>query len=83
MVVSMYDAEQIEYFTKLFDEVKLINLDTPYETDGMEGRGLWTHVDKQSRSVGFHQEVKAGKQCFYTYSLQMDWNGDILSCCHT
>ena len=45
MVVSMYDEpEQIEYFTKLFED---------------------------------------GKQCFYMhYSLQMDWNGDILSCCH-
>ena len=33
--------------------------------------------------LDFNKEVKVGKQCFYMhYSLQMDWNGDILSCCH-
>jgi len=85
MVVSMYDGpEQIEYFTKLFD-------DSEIDKSRYALRDRWYGEDEEyglilTNRVGmldFNKEVKVGKQCFYMhYSLQMDWNGDILSCCH-
>ena len=85
MVVSMYDGpEQIEYFTKLFNESKIDESrytlrDRWYGEDEDYGLMLTNRVGL----LDFNKEVKVGKQCFYMhYSLQMDWNGDILSCCH-
>jgi len=85
IVVSMYDGpEQIEHFNNLFsksgiDEDLYILRDRWYGEDEEYGLILTNRVG----SLDFNKKVKVGKQCFYMhYSLQMDWNGDILSCCH-
>ena len=83
MVVSMYDGpEQIEYFTKLFDNSEIdksryVLRDRWYGEDEEYGLILTNRVG----SLDFNKKVKVGKQCFYMhYSLQIDWNGDILFC---
>ena len=83
MVVSMYDGpEQIEYFTKLFD-------DSEIDKSRYALRDRWYKEDEEYGLVltnragifGWNKNMGVGKQCFYMhYSLQIDWNGDIFLC---
>jgi radical SAM protein with 4Fe4S-binding SPASM domain len=83
MVVSMYDGpEQIDYFTKLFDGSEIdksqyVLRDRWYGED--EEYGLI--LTNRAGIFGWNKNMGVGKQCFYMhYSLQIDWNGDILFC---
>ena len=83
MVVSMYDGpEQIEYFTKLFDDSgidnsKYILRDRWYKED--EEYGLI--LTNRAGTFSWNKKMGMNKQCFYMhYSLQIDWNGDVLFC---
>ena len=85
MVISMYDGpEQVEYFTSLFDESsidksKYILRDRWYGED--EEYGLI--LTNRAGFFDWNKNIGIGKQCFYMhYSMQIDWNGDVLSCCH-
>ena len=83
MVVSMYDGpEQIDYFTKLFDGSEIdksqyVLRDRWYKED--EEYGLI--LTNRAGTFGWNKNMGVGKQCFYMhYSLQIDWNGDVLFC---
>jgi len=85
MVISMYDGpEQVEYFTSLFDESsidksKYILRDRWYGEN--EEYGLI--LTNRAGFFDWNKNIGIGKQCFYMhYSMQIDWNGDVLSCCH-
>jgi radical SAM protein with 4Fe4S-binding SPASM domain len=83
MVVSMYDGpEQLEFFTKLFDDSgidnsKYILRDRWYKED--EEYGLI--LTNRAGTFSWNKRMGMNKQCFYMhYSLQIDWNGDVLFC---
>lgn len=85
MIISMYDGpEQVEYFTSLFDESsidksKYILRDRWYGEN--EEYGLI--LTNRAGFFDWNKNIGIGKQCFYMhYSMQIDWNGDVLSCCH-
>jgi len=84
MVVSLYDGpEQIEKFEKLFSSVNI-------HPSQYSLRNRWFNEDEEyglmltNRGGVIKQgkKVDISKGCNYTfYSLQIDWNGDILLCC--
>ena len=83
MVVSMYDGpEQIEYFTKLFDDSEIdksryVLRDRWYKED--EEYGLI--LTNRAGTFSWNKNIGIGKECFYMhYSMQIDWNGDVLFC---
>ena len=85
MCVSMYDGpEQVDHFEKLFtqahiDKSKYILRDRWHSEEDQFGLKL-TH---RSGTMKFGPDVKELEHspCWYmTYSLTIDWNGDVLHC---
>lgn len=82
-VVSMYDGpEQVEKFTRMFEEAKCgdYTLRDRWHGDD-EDFGLMLTNRAGTVTAGNQREVDVARQCFYTaYSMQVDWNGDVLLC---
>jgi radical SAM protein with 4Fe4S-binding SPASM domain len=83
--VSLYDGpEQIDYFTKLFDEVgvpksRYILRDRWYTSEDDFGVKLTNRAG--TTNIGDQKVVNTEKKCFYThYSMMIDWNGDAFLC---
>ena len=84
MVVSLYDGpHQIEKFEKLFNSADL-------DPSQYSLRNRWFNEEEEyglmlTNRAGVIKQGKAvdiSKGCNYTfYSLQLDWNGDVLLCC--
>ncbi len=85
LLVSMYDGpHQIDYFKEMFNrtglkEEQYVLRDRWYDVE--EDYGLKLTNRAGTVENGYQEKVIAGRPCFYThYSLQIDWNGDILLC---
>ena len=85
MCVSMYDGpEQVEYFKNLFaeagiDNSKYILRDRWHSEEDQFGLKLTNRSGKMQ--FGPDSKEFVGVPCWYmTYSLTIDWNGDVLHC---
>ena len=86
LVVSMYDGpEQIEKFKNLFKlagctEDQFALRDRWYKEEDGYGLILTNRAGYLKSKI----KIEPFKHCFYVhYSIQVDWNGDILLCSHT
>lgn len=83
--VSMYDGpEQINYFESIFKDA-LISSDFYILRDRWYDEKLNYGVKLTNRTgnnlSGMQNAVNTSKPCFYpSYSLSIDWNGDVLLC---
>jgi|TARA_R110000822_G_scaffold248259_3_gene375977 radical SAM protein with 4Fe4S-binding SPASM domain len=83
LIVSMYDGpEQVDYFNNMFNNSKIdksryLLRDRWYSEE--EGYGIV--LTNRAGTFDFKNNEKQKNPCFYMhYSLQIDWNGDVLFC---
>ena len=84
-VVSMYDGpEQVEHFNSVFKEAN-ISSNQYVLRDRWHDESLSYGVKLTNRTgnvtSGIQQPINLKKPCYYpSYSLSIDWNGDVLLC---
>ena len=85
LLVSMYDGpHQVDYFEKMFKKVgvssdKYVLRDRWYGVKADYGVKLTNRGGTVKE--GYQEDVNEDRPCYYThYSLQIDWNGDVLLC---
>ncbi len=85
LLVSLYDGPyQIDYFKELFasagiEENQYILRDRWYSVEEDYGVKLTNRAG--SVQAGNQARVENARPCYYThYSLQIDWNGDVMLC---
>ena len=85
ILVSMYDGpHQVDYFKDMFekaglDESKYVLRDRWYSVK--EDYGLKLTNRAGAVKNGRQERIEGNKPCFYMhYSMQIDWNGDVLLC---
>ena len=85
LLVSMYDGpHQIDYFERMFKKVgigsdKYVLRDRWYSVEADYGVKLTNRGGTVKE--GCQEDVDENRYCYYThYSLQIDWNGDVLLC---
>ena len=78
--VSLYDGEhQVDEFKKLFSKCGI-----PPSKYSL--REYWEAPKNMTNRAGSinNGKSKSNSPCYYMhYSMELDWNGDILFCCHT
>ena len=84
-IVSMYDGpEQVDYFNNLFKEANIdsnfyILRDRWYSKEDNYGLML----TNRAGTIGKQLSSPVKQKCFYPHhALYIDWNGDVLLCCH-